>query len=65
MANNDQIVAGIYEGVVQAMRDSQGASGQVTEVKVYLDGRQITAAVEATQRDRGATVYPGGVVYGT
>lgn len=65
VANNDQIIEGIREGVAQAMRETQGNSdGGTVEVKVYLDGKQITAAVEKRQRQRGATIYPGGVVSG-
>lgn len=58
VANNDQIVAGISEGVyaavVAAMQSVQLGSGQ--SVNVYLDGRQITSAVEKRQRERGASI---------
>lgn len=60
VANNDQIVQGIYEGVLSAMRDAGGATD--IGVNVYLDGKQITSAVEKYQRQRGATIYTGGVV---
>lgn len=63
VANNDQIVQGIYEGVLAAMQ-AAGGSGDSMDVKVYLDGKQITAAVEKRQRERGATIYPGGVLNG-
>lgn len=64
VANNDQIIEGIREGVAQAMRETQGSNQGNMEVRVYLDGKQITAAVEKRQRQRGATIYPGGVVSG-
>lgn len=55
VANNQQIVdgiaAGVYEAVVAAMRATSGSSNQ--SVNVYLDGRQITAAVEKRQSERG------------
>ena len=55
VANNDQIVAavsqGVYSAVVAAMSASSGSGGQ--SVNVYLDGRQITAAVEKRQSERG------------
>jgi hypothetical protein len=58
VANNQQIVEGISEGVyaavLAAMRQSEGNGGQA--VNVYLDGRQITSAVEKRQHERGATV---------
>ena len=59
VANNDQIVEGIYQAVLAAMRDSEGGD---TSVNVYLDGKQITSAVEKRQRERGATIYRGGVL---
>jgi phage-related protein len=59
VANNDQIVEGIYQAVLAAMQDSDGGD---TSVNVYLDGKQITAAVEKRQRERGATIYTGGVL---
>lgn len=63
VANNQQIVDGISEGVyaavLAAMRQSEGNGGQ--SVNVYLDGRQITSAVEKRQRERGATIMRNGV----
>lgn len=65
VANNQQIVTGIYEGVKAAMQDAGSSNGGGTmNVNVYLDGKQITAAVEKRQRERGATIYPGGVLSG-
>lgn len=58
VANNQQIVDGISEGVyaavLAAMRQSESNGGQV--VNVYLDGRQITASVEKRQRERGTSI---------
>lgn len=66
VANNDQIVAavsqGVYSAVVAAM--SQGTQGGEQSVNVYLDGKQITAAVEKRQKERGATLMSGGMAYG-
>ena len=66
VANNDQIVDGIYRGVYNAVRAAmtQGDSGKTGNVNVYLDSKQITAAVEQRQRERGATIMTGGVTYG-
>jgi len=64
VANNDQIVEGIYQGVLAAMRAAEGNNNGNFDVKVYLDGKQITAAVEKRQRERGATIYSGGVLNG-
>ena len=64
VANNDQIVEGIKQGVREAMAASGGTHGGSFDVKVYLDGREVTAAVEKRQRERGATIYPGGVLDG-
>lgn len=58
VANNEQIVEGISEGVyaavLAAMRASESNGNRA--VNVYLDGKQITASVEKRQRERGATV---------
>jgi hypothetical protein len=55
VANNDQIVAavsqGVYEAVVAAMSANRSSGSQ--NINVYLDGRQITAAVEKRQSERG------------
>jgi hypothetical protein len=55
VANNQQIVdgiaAGVYEAVVAAMSMSRSSGNQ--SINVYLDGRQITAAVEKRQSERG------------
>ena len=55
VANNDQIVAavsqGVYEAVAAAMSLNRGSGSQ--NINVYLDGRQITAAVEKRQSERG------------
>jgi hypothetical protein len=67
VANNDQIVEsvsrGVYQAVVAAMGGQQQGSG-VTEVRVYLDGKDITRSVETEQRDRGLDLMPGGVLVG-
>ena len=58
VANNDQIVegisAGVYAAVVAAMSSTPSSGTQA--VNVYLDGRQITSAVEKRQRERGANI---------
>jgi hypothetical protein len=58
VANNDQIVEavseGVYAAVLAAMRQSESNGGQA--VNVYLDGRQITASVEKRQRERGTSI---------
>jgi len=63
VANNQQIVEGISEGVyaavLAAMRQFEGTGGQ--DVNVYLDGRQVTSVVEKRQHERGATIMRNGV----
>ena len=55
VANNDQIVAavseGVYNAVVAAMSSASAGSGQ--SVNVYLDGKQIYASVKKTESERG------------
>lgn len=66
VANNDQIVEGISAGVFNAVRAAMATdnSGKTAHVNVYLDSKQITAAVEKRQRERGATIMTGGVTFG-
>lgn len=63
VANNEQIVEGISEGVyaavLAAMRASETNGSQA--VNVYLDGRQITNAVEKRQHERGTMIVNNGV----
>lgn len=63
--NNDQIVdavaQGVYSAVVSAMRANSGDG--IPAVNVYLDGKQITAAVEKRQHERGVTIM-GKQAYG-
>ncbi|MCL2378298.1 MAG: hypothetical protein FWC77_04135 [Defluviitaleaceae bacterium] len=64
VANNDQIVDSISRGVFEAVRaalPSNNASKKSNpmEVKVYLDGRQITDAVERVKRERGLPLLAG------
>lgn len=66
VANNDQIVeavsAGVYEAVVSAMARS---GGNDQSLKLYIDGRQVNASVKKTQRDQGAGIMTGGILYNT
>jgi len=65
VVNNDQIVEsvslGVYEAVTAALTGNVSASRKDSplEVKLYLDGKQITAAVERTQRERGLPLLGG------
>lgn len=66
VANNDQIVegisAGVYSAVVAAM--SQSSGNNQASFNIYIDGRQVMAAVEKRQRERGANIMTGGVTLG-
>jgi len=58
VANNDQIVAavsqGVYEAVAAAMGANRGSGGQ--NINVYLDGKQIYASVKKTESERGRSL---------
>lgn len=55
--NVEQMQQAVYEGVLAAMAASQrGSSGSTSEIKVYLDGRQISASVERQQKERGVSI---------
>ena len=63
VANNDQIVDAVSQGVYRAVRDAMpGQNEQPISVKVYLDGKQITHSIEKIQNERGTTLFTGGVV---
>ncbi len=64
VANNDQIVEGVSEGVYEAVMSAMSKvnrNGQNMSVNVYLDGKQIEASVRKVQRERGAQILTGGV----
>lgn len=61
--NVEQMQDAVYEGVfaaITAAMSGKSESGSQA-VNVYLDGRQITAAVEQRQRERGASIMGNGV----
>ncbi len=62
--NIEQMQEAVYEGVYAAITAAMGgkSEGGAQAVNVYLDGRQITAAVEQRQRERGASIM-GNEVY--
>ena len=57
----DAVYEGVFAAVSAAMR-SNGGEGTSQAVNVYLDGKQITAAVEKRQRERGTNIM-GNEVY--
>ena len=63
VVNNQQIVdsvsEGVYAAVVAAMKQSESNGSQ--SVNVYLDGKQITSAVEKRQHERGVSIMGRGV----
>lgn len=56
--NIEQMHQAVYEATYAAMMAAmqQASKGGEQAVNVYLDGRQITSAVERRQKDRGRTV---------
>ena len=66
VANNDQIVTavsqGVYQAVASAMRESQGDGGN-QPVVVYLDGKQIYSSVKRTESRRGMNLMGNQVGY--
>jgi hypothetical protein len=65
VANNEQIIAGIAEGVysavVAAMNETQRGGDQ--NVNVYLDGKQIYSSVKKTESQRGKTLMGNQIGY--
>ena len=71
VANNDQIVSGIANGVAEAngeqntlLREQNTLLRAILEKEggVYLDGKSLTNSVEKYQRERGRVLITGGVV---
>ena len=67
VVNNDQIVEsisrGVYSAVREAMTDRNSKNNQTLEVNLYLDGKQITSAVEKVQRERGISIMNNNLSY--
>ena len=69
VANNDQIVAGIANGVAEANGEQNVLLKEQNELLrallekdsgVYLDGKRLTNSVEKYQRERGRVLLSGG-----
>lgn len=56
----DAVYEGVYSAVVAAMRGTNGGGSQ--EIRVYLDGREISSSVRKHQHESGATIM-GNEVY--
>lgn len=62
VANNQQITQGIYEAVLQAMRES----GSNRDVIINLDGHELAKVVTEKQNNFGAdVVFGGNIKWGT
>jgi len=67
VANNDQIVAAVSEGVysaVYAAMSSRNDSDRPLDVNLYLDGRQLDVSLERVRSERGEDLFPGGFAFG-
>ena len=56
VANNEQITEGIYQAVLQAMREGQGHQ----DITIEMDGYQVARGVTNRQDNFGATIVKGG-----
>lgn len=58
VANNDQIVAAVSQGVYDAVRAAMngGNNGSGQNINVYLDGKQIYASIKKTESERGMSL---------
>lgn len=69
VANNDQIVAGIANGVAEANSEQNSLlreqnellSAILAKTGVSIDGKTLMTSVERAQRQRGANIMAGGV----
>lgn len=53
VANNDQIIAGIKQGVYEAVTSAMGGNSGATEVRVFLDSREIKSGQKRLSRALG------------
>ena len=58
VANNEQIVEGIKQGVMEAM----AASGNAGDINVYIDGQEVAKVVNKINNNRGSEVLYGGTL---
>lgn len=61
VANNDQIVEAIRQGVYDAEMAARSGDGG-GDTYVYLDGEQIATRIEKRRKDNGLSIYSGGVM---
>lgn len=61
VANNDQIIAGISEGVYSAVVSAMSNKPQSQDINVYLDGRQIYKSVVKSKQEFGAQIGQTGL----
>ena len=66
VANNEQIIAGISEGVYSAVVAAMGDGGsrESQNINVYLDGKQIYSSVKKTESERGKQIFGNQLGYG-
>ena len=66
VANNEQIIAGISEGVYSAVVAAMGNGGsrESQNINVYLDGKQIYSSVKKTESERGKQIFGNQLGYG-
>ena len=72
VANNEQIIQGIAQGVANAntqqdvlLREQNELLRQIlAKTGVYLDGKTLARSVEKTKRERGVNIMSGGVIVG-
>lgn len=71
VANDGQIISGIREGVADANEQQNALLREQNELLreilsktgTYINGKQVTNLVEKTQRERGASIMTGGVMF--
>ena len=67
VANNDQIVEAVSQGVYNAVMAAMGNNGNVSgeqNINVYLDGKAIYSSVKKTENERGRTLMGNQLGYG-
>jgi hypothetical protein len=60
VANNDQIVAAISQGVAAAIAPFMGEDSQNFNITLKVDGKQIKTSIDKVTRDSGMSIYRKG-----
>lgn len=63
VANNAEIIEGIRQGVLSAMKEAQGSNGETSQnIIVQIDGEEVASKIKKESAQTGPLIYSGGVL---